>query len=716
MPSQSPLVDLKPCVNRLNVTVNTLSGLTKLDRFLNEQLRLLYHQLQKLDTCISDILSNSELTDDLTQWDVSLPRQILQQLVDDLKKVDPTLSHVLDILELEQNTANSDITLSETVDLIEECTTMAHRNLDSNLKELKIVSGVFLEFTEIVNDNMTTLQKILDENIEQLFEIQEKRFESPVRHIPSFTLDQLLSLLTRNVSTGKHDGISVNGNGLIRSKKPITNDTTTRLPKFSLAEERLVNGFMAIQKNLKPIQKSLLDVLPERSKMFSARHKPVFEKIGVLDTFLSIKYKRMMKDFKFLEREVYRLKVEIIDKRWNILFTNLNHELQALLSEMNEVYKQCLALQEEDTNDKKLRKRFEWQLERNTTVVTRTFNVIYTASEFSLLSPEVAKRTNELAQWWIDLRPKTDELLTSLESTENMREMETEGETLLEPPPILFSKNSRDTLPHSDSESDAGNKTIEAIAGDLRKFSLGSGANRTSSGEQIDGSEVNSGGPKIGATLLRKVSVKPLDQDGIDGDDEENPFFHVEAKADQPQNTKKNRRARRSLIFSPIPKLPFYGNSPISQKQMSPKVELTQKPTSPPNYNLSSYLANERDNSQVGGSLKKGYWRSSSSDLESSRVEEDTVMLTPSRKSSIASSITMEEPGKIEALLTERAKTHATKPSQIPKLGCKKTVSEPLPFVKIRPSLRRTPQPQSKCRIKPPTPLSQLLSTQKQSS
>lgn len=626
--------DLQPCFNRLKNYLNTLNGHTKYVPVLDQQLQSLNDDLNKIYALLDQLLTICQQR--VTEGDLPIKfnASILQQnvvvihLIDDFETYDTTFSHLLDIMELNEYEPHFDLV----IDLVESCN-FAKNRLQPLLTNLKVYIDIILEYHEIANDNMKALDTIINENIDDLFRIQDAKYQSPIRHMPNFTLKQLLNILRQDNTPDNSNTNSAHK--ILNSNIDKNNNSHLKLPKFSPVEEKLINKFIEIQNNLRPIETSLLDILPQRLQQFEKRHQTANNKV---DTHLLIDqvkddYRRILRNFKYLNSEINCLRIDLVDKRWNIIFTNLNHELEFLLNEINKNYETLLRINGDDKNSDddttisdinsflpsfNIELKLKSQIERNTIIVAKTFDVIYAASEFSLLDENVASRTNELAQYWVKLRPKSDTLLITVgnklnsQSSLKHENITTVNKPLLTnnpvldflepPPPILSSRrysNNSTSSNGSDSESDVGNKTIEAIANDLRTFSLGSSlidtkamtsqdktslTKRNASDPLIKSASLITVSPKrnttvgnsttvlrTGAKLLEKMHIKPIivstsiaASASSDMDDKENPFFDPNANvAMRPQtepqaNTTKRairKQKTRSLILNAIPSL-----------------------------------------------------------------------------------------------------------------------------------------------------------------
>ncbi|KAK5773999.1 hypothetical protein RI543_004757 [Arxiozyma heterogenica] len=720
MDVQSARNDLQPCFNRLKNLLNTLDGYTKYDYALEQQLQSLKDDLELLNEILTKLFLDCK--QGIATGNLSIPfnNSILQQnlviihLIDDSDKYDITFSHLLDIMELNEYENHFDII----IDLIESCN-FAKNKLQSLLTNLKIYIDIILEYHEILNDNMKTLDIIINKNIDNLFSLQDIKNTSPMRHVPSFTLNQLIKILSKDYPTTIP---------LSTNSKDNTN-AQLKLPKFSPMEEKLIKNFMKIQSDLKPIETSLLEVLPQRLQQFEKRHQYSNKGIDILTLNQQLKrsYKELFQNFKFLNSKVNSLKKDLIDKRWNIIFTNLNHELEFLINEMERNYQllvrfhnntdvtsdntQSNSLNETNLNTDggiessllstsasyKISKQLTLQMEKVTTTVSKTFDVIYAAAEFSLLDEKIANKTNELARNWVNLRPQSDQLILIVKNKlKSQQHIITETKTkvpkncdssfldieTLEPPPPLLSTASKSRrssnnsyLSHgSDSESDVGNRTIETIVNDLRKFSIATTTNLHNNNNankenediftkrsQMDanilkkpilksGSLQNDDTKittlKSGAKLLEKMHIKPIivstsiaESASKDIDNENNPFFDSQSleltkfQSEHQSNTSKKtqrKKKTRSLILSTLPPLIHKTNEKdITKDQFPPLLKESMNRTVSSSLTiLASPLSLK--NTSINDEMSTSYINSTINNNESDFMDSTTVEIVES--------------------------------------------------------------------------------------
>ena len=480
---------IKDC-NSLNETTTSISETLLIQ---------LYDDLENVTSAIPDLVNEKRLGQDdilmFMDW-LLLKKYILYQFINDVHNIEEGFAHLLDLLEDEFSKDEQDSDrynrFSPMFDVIEESTQIKSQ-LEPWLTNLKELLDTSLEFNEISKDHMDTLHKIINRNISHCLEIQEERFVSPIRHTPSFTLEQLVKLL------GTH-----------------TEATEPKVPNFSAAEDILSRKFLNLKKNIPPIEKSLTDILPQRIVQFGHRN---IKNITILQTILQKKYELIMKDYRFMNSEFRELKVELIDKRWNILFINLNHELFYILDEIERLQSKLLTTK----YSKDITITFERQLEKKSKTVSKTFNIIYRALEFSLLDAGVASKTNELAQRWLNIKPTADKILIKSSASNKIA---TNKKKIPKPKSLGFGRP---------------NSVIGTITQDFQeRVAIDDGDNKLS---EVPNTTVVPKGRKLGKALLQKMNIKPATSP--DSSNTINPFFDPESPN------------RGKLVLSSVPPLPY---------------------------------------------------------------------------------------------------------------------------------------------------------------
>ncbi|CCD26840.1 Kar9p NDAI_0I02720 [Naumovozyma dairenensis CBS 421] len=467
----------------------------------------------------------------------------LSLLMDQVSKIEPSLSHILDILELKLTSSSDhplEIDFNQLFDLIEACTTDKNM-LVKKLHLLKQLRGTSLEFNEISKDHMDTLDELINKNIKECFQVQELKFSSPIRHTPTFTLNQLTKLLS---TSGNHHSIRhVHGSPGKRLSSPLSSSSSLmmepKIPIFTRIDEQLSDNFTTLKNRIPPIEKSLTEILPQRIEQFSLRES-IDSIVSILLDFLQKKYERIMKNFKFLTNEIKELKYELIEKRWNALFINLNHELECIIDEVQSLINKL------ETNEfltKDIEELFEKQLRQKSKTISKTFNIIYRAIEFSLLDAGIALKTNDLAQKWLEIGTKTDNLLLANfnKSRELSQYIEVRNNKNL-------SENGQND--NEDGATPEGNASIDSITDAIGNLSLN--FEELSPGKKTR--------KKFGAVLLRKMNIRPADSEDESPTEtnDNNPFFDMSS----PVKTD-NFLTSGTLTLNSVPNLPYDDNKNI---------------------------------------------------------------------------------------------------------------------------------------------------------
>lgn len=444
-----------------------------------------------------------------TEW-LAKGKKAYYDLLGIINKIEPSLSHLLDLVDEALMSPGLIHEFNELFDLIEDCTSLGVE-LKVRLNSKMPLLEASLEFNDISKDNIDTLGTVIDTNINLCFEVQEERFASHIRHPPPFNLKQVVRLLVSHTDTAE-----------------------PTIPTFSPMEEVLCRKYLDIKRTVPPIEKSLTEILPMRMDHFSKR---TIIHIDHLTKLLKDKHRKVLDKQKVMIKEVRELKRELVDKRWNSLFLNLNHELQSILEEIENLESKLCGYRENLEFQEKIKE----QLRSNINIVNKTFNVIYRALEFSLLDVDVASTTNELAQRWLDMRPKSDRLLSA-------------------------------------SSSLIDEMSFDSLSSKFRSLSMGS----TETAETEQSSAPPPAPPtrsKFGAVLLKKMNIKPVMVTSPTPSDVNNPFL-----LDSPSPKDDERSKRPNAIFDPVPQLAFEKPEDFLErpetpvKRLEPTLEIPRTP------------------------------------------------------------------------------------------------------------------------------------------
>lgn len=483
-------------IERISLALENTTSLTSTGR---DQIDDLSKQLKNIEQTLPLIFTLDVPKDRINQQLLLLrdSKSIFPTITRTGKKIESALCHQLDILEQGISTLDGDQDFDKLFDQIENCTQMAVK-MESWIRSRKGILDASLEFSEILVDHIEALESVIEKNIELCFEIQEERFSSPVRHTPSFTLKQLVGLLSSN-----------------------SENSEVKVPIFSNMEEALCRKFLTLKRSIPPIEKSLKEILPERIAEFSNRNVSNME---FMSSLLQDRAKNLSTKYRFMVSEIRELKSELIDKRWTTLFRNLNHELSSILEEVQML--QHKIANNDYSYSREIDQKFTKQLQKKTKTITKTFNVIYRALEFSLLEAEVASETNTLAQKWLDIRPVSDKLL-------------------------------------SDSRCDEAD--IQSLTQQLRDLKVKSS---TPSAEG-PGPQRNN----FGALLMKKMNIKPVIIKGTPQSAVKvNPFY-------EKSPTKERNMPTEGLILKTAPLLP-YSSQHSSAEDIFEAFETSSSPTS----------------------------------------------------------------------------------------------------------------------------------------
>lgn len=462
---------------KIEQTLIEVERIASAEATINDPLQNLSKQLHSLEQMLPLLFTLDVPTDRIGQQLHMLrdSKGLFSAIAQTSKKIGPALTSLVDVLEAELGGPESSQDFGPLLDLIETCTQMADK-MGPWLQSRKSILDTSLEFNEILAGHIEALECVIRGNIEQCFEIQEERFSSPVRHTPSFTLKQLVSLLSSN-----------------------SENSEVKVPTFSAMEEALCRKFLTLRRSIPPIEKSLEEILPARIAEFRHRNVANIEYMGSL---LEERSKGLSSKCRFMVNEVRELKTELIDKRWTTLFRNLNHELASTLEEVQTLQDKIAS--QNYSYSREIDQKFTGQLGRKTKIITKTFNVIYRALEFSLLDADVASETNALAQKWLEIRPRGDKLL-------------------------------------SDSRSDEAE--IQSLTQQLNEFKVG-----------ISTPPAESSGPQrsnFGAFLMKKMNIKPVIIQGTPQSVVKvNPFY-------EESPSKERNVPADGLILKTAPLLPY---------------------------------------------------------------------------------------------------------------------------------------------------------------
>ncbi|QLG74429.1 hypothetical protein HG535_0G03120 [Zygotorulaspora mrakii] len=466
-------LSLKDNLTELQEIVEVINNLTAVNAHLKDWLTSLFRRLFSIAENVPSVFTldveEKIIYDHLKKVQGNIDTYYtLNKTIDD---IEIALSRLLDLLDTSSGITGHDWTLESLVDLIEDCSNAAIE-LRVGLESRKSVVDAVLEYDEISVDQIETLESLIGKNIQTCFELQEVRFSSPVRHTPSFTLKELIRVLSS-----------------------YNESSDLKIPTFSSLENSLCRRFLKLKDSILPIEKSLMEILPLRIDHFSSRTVTNIDKICTLMTARRVK---LLPQFQLMVAEVDQLKVELIDKKWRIVFQNLIHELTFIFEELESLQKKMT----EKKHEQDIQEKFRYQLKKKVRTITKTFSAIEKAVKLSLLDPDTMSKTEELSQKWNEMRPTSEQILAGVD--------------------------------HENKEYS------ESVVTKLKSLNVSSA---------IQPTEIPRN--KFGSMLMKKMNIKPIMIAGSPASAEKvNPFY-------QTYRDSEKEGASEHLIMQSVPSLPY---------------------------------------------------------------------------------------------------------------------------------------------------------------
>ncbi|AGO11283.1 AaceriACR023Wp [[Ashbya] aceris (nom. inval.)] len=350
---------------------------------MKQDLTRLVNLLQDLKVSMKGTFSRDVVVSHMPQyfdW-IQDGRGLFYPLFKCFSQIEPVMLKFLDLLEAQQMCDELSEEQVEIFNLIDQVSELV-LSLKPLFQSVKNLFDTALEFNEIFKDHMNSLLEEIEGNMKKCLALHQDCFASPVRHPPPFTLDQLIDLISSS-----------------------SNNQRLQMPTFTPLEKRIYEEYCELESAIVPIQTSLKDALKTRIQMF--RDRDIIN-LDYLMRLLNHKYANIVEKYEHFHSELMDLKAGIIDKRWNVLFTNLNMELASILTSVSRMYD---SLQGNTNISGDTRDTLIQQIQQKSDTIFKTFEVIYKALDASILNPTVAEVTNTLADKWLILREKVDPIL-----------------------------------------------------------------------------------------------------------------------------------------------------------------------------------------------------------------------------------------------------------------------------------------------------------------
>ncbi|AET38525.1 Kar9p Ecym_3006 [Eremothecium cymbalariae DBVPG len=445
---------------------------------IKTELSRLINLLKDLSVSLKATFCNAILVSHMPQyfdW-IQDGRTLFYPLYRCFSNVEPMMLKLLDILERIQD-EKVDKDLVKIFDCIDEVSNLVE-NLAPAFQSIKNLFDTALEFNEIFKDHMNSLTEEIESNLRKCLDLQKECFASPVRHPPCFTLDQLIPLISLS-----------------------SNNQRIQMPTFSELERQIYEDYCRLYDTIEPIETSLKEILKGRIEVFKNRD---IINLDYLMRLLNHKYNNILEKYDYFYAQLMNLKANIIDKRWDVLFKNLNAELLSIITDVTDLLDDLSNTSiSVDTRDIILQ-----QVAQKSETISKTFDVIYQAIDASILNSTVAEVTNDLADKWLALKDKVDPILPKKSDSD----------------PIEVLTKRMSDMSISEDNSDGTHKTLH-----------------------FDRSKRRS----VGALLLKKMNIKPI---LTSSDDDEKSVFNTVHKRKSSQAQELQSKTQNLESKNPAPK------------------------------------------------------------------------------------------------------------------------------------------------------------------
>ncbi|CDR44738.1 CYFA0S15e02124g1_1 [Cyberlindnera fabianii] len=332
---------------------------------------LLYHTAK-----VREIFAFIDTLDSATldvEW-ISEGKNKFYEINRNVESIDSIVLQALNLLE-----ANLDEEKMPETTVFDKLDTLSEASLEikkSHLIPLKTKIDVSVEYNDIYNLTMNSINTELENCLKKCFKIHEKRFSSPVRHAPAFSLE-------------------------ILTKKLLQQRTQLRLPLLNEIDNELYREYLDLKHVVDPLKASL-NFIPLRIEDFRKRYAMT----NVVDSQkMEDKYEALVKEMNYLQNEVNDLKYELVDKRWSEIFSYLNTEMSFLITNVEKEVSKMGGLDDNSVFKSQVFKRLKY----TTDIVENTFIVINQAIDENLLDVRVMEKSNELADAWLQVKEKLPE-------------------------------------------------------------------------------------------------------------------------------------------------------------------------------------------------------------------------------------------------------------------------------------------------------------------
>lgn len=364
---------LSESVDVLSSTARSLDN-PKLDGDVEKNLA----KLQALWQFLKDVLSSNfddkcspaELLDRF-EWMQKSKKQFYM-LCQEVADFDSKLEELLKIIE--HNLAKGSV--GENPELLFESFEGCWSSLESFKPVLISSKAIFeagLEFNEILNDHLGSLDMLVDENIEKCSEIR--------RHTPSTEFNSGEFDKPKRVST------------ILLASADTGFSTLPRFPN----DNEAIDSFIAVGESMNLLEGNLRLVPSTKIETFTGRkiHNKEF-----LSKILHQKHHTISLKYETLVAAYVSLKSDLVDTRWQFMFQVLNDSIAGDIDQVRDILLDSSRTATHIHNANRL-------LALSSTI-EKNFNIIYQALSYSVLTIEITEKANELASQWLALQSEID--------------------------------------------------------------------------------------------------------------------------------------------------------------------------------------------------------------------------------------------------------------------------------------------------------------------
>lgn len=288
--------------------------------------------------------------------------------VDSIDSLLLQIINMIDVnIETDPEIAKSDVV--QKIDQLTECCLLLKQQYFISFKAKIDLSTEFEEFKNTLNSINSELENCL----KLCFEIHKKKYTSPAKNTTTFNLETL-------------------------TQKLFNQKSNLRLPFFNSVDKEIYEEYLRLRSMVDPLKASL-EFIPPRIEEFEIKYLSQSDLIDI--GTLEERHESLLKELAYLTGEIEDLKFELVDKKWNEIFSYLNTETGFMLESIERELKKLESLNEEDLCEETIKR-----IRYTCLTVQSTFDVLHIAIDEDLVDIGVMERSNELALSWLDMRNK----------------------------------------------------------------------------------------------------------------------------------------------------------------------------------------------------------------------------------------------------------------------------------------------------------------------